>query len=60
MLIFCTSSGGAGNLAHRFPRDLAGIPFKPRLHRQLFSASRTTKYFFLFAPSTKVTPPMVL
>jgi len=44
--IFCTSSGGAGNLANNTARDPTEIIGTLRLHTQLPSVSRTTKYFF--------------
>jgi len=47
MLIFCTSSGGAGNLAQRLTRAFWGISRKSRLQRQLSSVSRTTKYYVI-------------
>jgi hypothetical protein len=59
-LIFSTSSGGAGNFAQRLMRDLGLTLSKPLLQRQFLSESCTTKYFFLFFSSTRVTPLIVL
>jgi len=52
-LIFFTSTGGAGNFAHKFNRDLAGTGSRPSLQRHFFPESTTTRYFFLLAPSIK-------
>ena len=60
MLIFCTSSGGGGNLAQRLIRPFGGRSFRLLLHTQALSLSRTTKYFFLPTESTRVIPPTVL
>ncbi len=58
MEIFFTSSGGAGNFAHRFRRDIFAMFGMLRLQRQALSESRTTRYFFFPIGSTRDTPPI--
>ena len=53
MVIFDTSGGGAGNLAHRFTRDPGCTSATSLLQTHLPSESRTTKYFFLLTGSTR-------
>src|SRR6185436_16152664 len=59
-VIFCTSSGGAGKRAQRFTVLPSLMSFTSWLQTHFPSVSRTTRYFFFPASSTRFTPPTEL